>query len=453
MATGKQHTVRAREAALKALVRHEEDQAFLNLMLPGITGNLPDKEKALAVQLASGTIQRLNTLDWALNIFSKTKTEKLTPWIRNLLRLSAYQLLFLDRVPAYAAIDEAVRLARRYGHKGVAGLVNAVLRRLEKEKESLPWPKAKENPVAYLSLYYSLPPWLAAKTMKRFGFNQAESWARAVNVKPSLSIRPNSLRTDPGELIGTLKKEGCRSELSPLVPGMVRILSGGFSPAGSNAFKKGLFTVQGESSSLVAPLLDAEPGSTVTDLCSSPGGKTTHIAELMNNKGLVNAVELYSARIRLVEKTAARLGIDIIRTVRGDGRLAASLNLGSSCAVLVDAPCSGLGVISRLPEIKWRRLPGKIPAFQKEQLTLLYAAALILPSGGRLLYSVCSTEPEETIDVVSLFNQSHGEFIEEPVAPRLPEGLQEKTCPGDSQYIWPHQHGLDGFFIALWRKR
>jgi len=451
--SGKQHIVRAREAALKALVRHEEDQAFLNLILPGITGSLPVKEKALAVQLASGTIQRLNTLDWVLNLFSKTKIEKLTPWIRNLLRLSAYQLLYLDRVPAYAAIDEAVRLSRRYGHKGVAGLVNAVLRRLEKEKDLLPWPEAKQNPVAFLSLRYSLPPWLAAKTVKRFGFERAETWARAVNLKPALSVRPNILRTSPEEVIDLLRKEGCSPEPSPLVPGMIRIVSSGYSPPQSNVFQQGLITVQGESSALVAPLLGVEPGAVVTDLCSSPGGKTTHIAELMSNEGLVYAVEIHSARLRLVEKAAVRLGIDIIRAIKGDGRLAASLNLGSTGAVLVDAPCSGLGVIGRLPEIKWRRLPGKIPAFQKEQLALLYAAASILPPGGRLLYSVCSTEPEETSDVVSLFNQGHGEFIEEPVVDRLPEGLREKTAPGPAHHIWPDLHGLDGFFIALWRRR
>jgi 16S rRNA (cytosine967-C5)-methyltransferase len=173
----------------------------------------------------------------------------------------------------------------------------------------------------------------------------------------------------------------------------------------------------------------------------------------MSNEGLVYAVEIHSARLRLVEKAAVRLGIDIIRAIKGDGRLAASLNLGSTGAVLVDAPCSGLGVIGRLPEIKWRRLPGKIPAFQKEQLALLYAAASILPPGGRLLYSVCSTEPEETSDVVSLFNQGHGEFIEEPVVDRLPEGLREKTAPGPAHHIWPDLHGLDGFFIALWRRR
>ncbi len=442
----------AREAALRALVRVEEDGAYLNLALPTLLQNLPAEERSLAMQLAVGTIQRLNTLDWSINLFSRRPTDTFTTWVRNLLRLSAYQILYLDRIPDYAVVNEAVALARRFGHRGVAGLVNALLRRLSDETTVLPWPDPDQDPLEYLSLKHSQPQWLVARVIDSFGFNEAEKWCLANNRKPAVSIRPNLLQNNPEELTRKLHNEGFGVIQSPLIPGML-CLNSGSNLAATASFREGLFTIQGESSGLIAPLLAPQSGETVVDLCSAPGGKTTHIAELMHDRGLIYAVELRRNRLQLVEKAARRLRLQSIKPLLADGRSIGRYNLPAPDAILVDAPCSGLGVIRRLPEIKWRRTEKDLKELQKLQLEMLSAAAGILPVGGRLLYSVCTTEPEETVQVVEQFGCSHGEFLHEPLQPHLPPALREGQDESGAVYIWPHRHDLDGFFIARWRKK
>lgn len=442
----------AREAALRALVRVEEDGAYLNLALPTLLQNLPAEERSLAIQLAVGTIQRLNTLDWSINLFSRRSIDTFTTRIRNLLRLSAYQILYLDRIPDYAVVNEAVGLARRFGHRGVAGLVNALLRRLSDETTVLPWPDSDQNPLEYLSLKHSQPQWLVARVLEKFGFNEAENWCLANNRKPATSIRPNLLQNNPEELTRKLQNEGFGMIQSPLVPGMLRLNSGS-NLAATASFREGLFTIQGESSALIAPLLAPQSGENVVDLCSAPGGKTTHLAELMHDRGLIYAVELRRNRLQLVEKAARRLRLQSIKPLLADGRSIGRYNLPAPDAILVDAPCSGLGVIRRLPEIKWRRTEKDLKELQKLQLEMLSAAAGILPVGGRLLYSVCTTEPEETVRVVEQFGRSHGEFLHEPLQLHLPPALQERQDESGAVYIWPHRHDLDGFFIARWRKK
>jgi 16S rRNA (cytosine967-C5)-methyltransferase len=442
----------AREAALRALVRLEEDGAYLNLVLPSLLQNVSPPERALAVQIATGTIQRLNTVDWVINLYSRRNLDTYTPWLRNLLRLSAYQILFLDRVPHYALVNEAVHLARRFGHRGVAGLTNALLRRIGAESANLPWPDPTVKQAEYLSLKHSQPLWLVDRLISRFGFAEAESWCLASNRKPLISVRPNLLRTDSAALIDKLRSEGLEASTSPVVPAMLRLVEGA-SPALSNSFREGLFTIQGESSALVAPLLVPQPGELVIDLCSAPGGKTTHLAELMSDSGRVYACDLHQGRLQLVEKAARRLGLHSITTVTVDGRNPGDQNLPAADAVLVDAPCSGLGVIRRLPEIKWRRNEEDLLRMQAVQLELLTSAARLLKPGGKLLYSVCTTEPEETEAVVTAFNRAHQQFITEELIPHLPLSLQSGQESSETIKLWPHHHDLDGFFIALWRKK
>ncbi|MDY6825686.1 MAG: 16S rRNA (cytosine(967)-C(5))-methyltransferase RsmB [Bacillota bacterium] len=442
----------AREVALKALVRFERDQAYLNLVLPSLVRECSEEERSLAKELAAGTVQRLNTLDWALQLYLKQPLKKLTPWIRNLLRLSAYQLLYLDRVPQYAAVDQAVHLAGRYGHRGVAGLVNAVLRRLSREAAVLPWPDRQQQPIEYLCLKESYPRWLVKRVLKRWEFNEVEAWCRANNRKPALSIRPNNVQTSENDLVALLAEESVEAVKSPVVPGMLRI-RGGMNPARTESFREGLFSIQGESSSLVAPLLEPQSHDRIVDLCSAPGGKTTHLAELMNDRGLIYAVDLHKKRLQLVERAARRLRLQSIRTLEADGRMIGTLDLSVPSAVLVDAPCTGLGVIRRLPEIKWRRTAGDPFRMQQLQLQLLNAAADILPVGGKLLYSVCSSEPEECSKVTEIFSTDHPHFRHEECVPRLPSVLQKKQDNFYTVSLLPHHHGTDGFYMALWTRK
>lgn len=447
--------VTAREAALRALVRVEQDGAYLNLAFPSLLESLPPEERALAVRLARGTLQRLNTLDWALDLYCRRPVGTLTPWIRNLLRLGAYQTLYMKNIPAYASVDQSVRLARRFGHRGVAGLVNAVLRRLDRESERLPWPDPDRSPLEYISLVHSHPRWLVERAVERFGAAGAASWCRANNSVAATTLRPNRLRTTAAELSSILTGEGFTVKESPVIPGILQV-SGSLSPAAARSFKKGLFTIQGESSALVAPLTGARPGETVLDLCSAPGGKATHLAELTGDRGRVYAVDVRRSRLSLVEKAAERLGLSSINTVLADGREIDRCGLPAPAAVLVDAPCSGLGVIRRQPEIKWRRREQDLTAFRKLQVELLKSAAGILPPEGRLLYSVCSTEPEETGQVVEAFNRSAGGLKLQELWPFFPRPLQEGLKqPGGPEpvFLFPHLHGLDGFFMALWIKK
>lgn len=452
MADNPSNISRARETALKALVRYEQDQAYLNLVLPPLVKNLPEKEKALAFRLAGGTIQHLNTIDWILQRYSKNRINTYTPWLRNLLRLSAYQLVYLERVPDYAVINEAVNLARRYGHRGVAGLTNAVLRKVAAEAGAQPWPDPATEPEAYLSLFFSIPFWLVKRMISRFGFAEAEKWCKASQLKPPLSLRPNLLRATADEVLAGLSAEGIEAFKSEGLIGMLEVRSGAGKVARSQVFSKGLISIQGASSFLVAPLLCPQPEEIIVDLCSAPGGKTTHLAELQQDRGEIYAIELHESRVQLVEKAAVRLGLNSIKTLVADGRCIEKNQLPEADAVLVDAPCSGLGVIRRLPEIKWRRTEKDLLTFQALQLELLNNGSKLLRSGGRLLYSVCTTEPEETELVAAAFNESHDGFSPVPLGPMLPAELQPQFKDAVTITLQPHRHNLDGFFIALWQK-
>lgn len=443
----------AREAALRALVRVERDRSYLNLALPPLLRLLPPRERALASRIAAGTVQRLNTLDWALGLHLRQPLHKLTPWIRNLLRSGAYQVIFLDRVPAAAAVDESVRLARRFGHRGVAGLVNAALRSLAGSASDLPWPDRQGDPVLYLSLKHSHPAWLVRRWLERYGEAETEALCAANNNPSPVSLRPNRLKVDRRGLLERLGAAGVAADASPSVLEAVR-LTGQKDPAALAGFREGFFTIQGESAMLVAPALDPRPGETVLDLCSAPGGKTTHLAELMGDEGLVLAVDLNPGRLRLVEQSARRLGLDSITVAAGDGRSPGSLNLPAPDRILVDAPCTGLGVVRRLPDLKWRRRPEDVPAMQRLQLELLRAAASFLTPGGVLVYSVCSNETEETAAVAEALSRAELSLQPEeppPLPAALPGFCLEKAS--GAFHLYPHRHGMDGFFVARWRKR
>ncbi len=483
---GREKVNDAREAALRALVRFERDEAYLNLALPPLLSALDARERALAVKLAGGSVQRLNTLDWAIELYSRRPLASYTSWVRNILRLGAFQIIYLERVPGYAAVNRSVQLGRRYGHRGVAGLINAVLRKIELNKDKLPWPKPSEKPLEYLSLTHSIPLWMVKRALGRFGFDEAEQWCLAGNHRAPVAIRPHTLRTTPAELAAILFREGIETAPGQYHPGILQ-QTGGRPPALSNVFKRGLFTIQGESSAFVAPLLNVKPGDTVIDLCSAPGGKTTHLAELMEDRGTVYAVEKNQSRLGLVKKAAERLGLKSIEPVLADGRQIHTLGLPAPAAILVDAPCSGLGVISRLPEIKWRREEKDLQQNQKLQLELLHAAARILPPGGTLLYSVCTNEPEETDHVKKQFEHHHPSFKpntgdgspfdqtgdgslfdeegldygaskETGITP-TPDRTENRPLfelpfkpENGAISILPHRFDLDGFYIVSWRK-
>lgn len=443
----------ARSHALRIL-KEVEEGAYANIALNRLLSqiSLAEEERSFLTELTYGVLQRLNTLDWILSLFLTSPLEKLTPWIRNVLRLGVFQLLYLERVPVSAAVDESVKLAQRFGHKGVAGLVNAVLRKVSRAKEDIPWPSKSDDPPLYLSLVYSFPLWIVRRWIRQMGLNEAEELCLANNAVPPLSIRTNILKTSPKRLKGLLEEEGIKADLCRYAPeGLILHLTKRLTDL--NSFQEGLFQVQGEASMLVAPLVNPKAGDLVLDLCSAPGGKTLHMAMLMGNKGNIVAADLYPHRLKLLQKTMERYNIKIVRTEKLDGRSISSGKYGYFDRVLLDVPCSGLGVVRRKGELKWRRKEQDIFSLARLQADLLRSAFQALRPGGVLVYSACSTEPEETKDVIYGFLQEEPSASLALLAPLLPAELQSQETEEGMIYFYPHKHGLDGFFVARLRKK
>ncbi len=442
----------AREASLKTLVKIEESKSYINLLLPSYLKKLPLGQRALATIVTYGSVQRLNTLDWILNLFLERPLHTLTPHIRNLLRTAVYQIIYMDNIPAPVVVDESVKLSYRYGHKGVARLVNAVLRKISLNAESLPWPDLEKDPSLHISLVHSFPLWMVKRWINRIGVEETIELCRFNNEVPPVTIRVNRLITDRARLENALFREGVKTEEVPGLKEALRVYpEPGVFLSELTSFREGLFTIQGESSVFAGRLLHPQPGETVIDICSAPGGKATHLAEIMENYGLIKAGDIYSAKLNLVEKSAQRLGIEIIRTHLWDGREIAQ-HTSPADAVLCDAPCSGLGVINKKPDLKWAKSEEQITRLSELQKQLLRASSRVVKEGGNLLYCVCSNEPEETREVIDSFLKDNRSFKLSRMSRELQKNDWEQD---DNKGIWefyPHIHQREGFFMALLEK-
>ncbi|OLC12632.1 MAG: 16S rRNA (cytosine(967)-C(5))-methyltransferase [Candidatus Rokubacteria bacterium 13_1_40CM_69_27] len=440
----------ARAAAARVLERVLTDGAFADLALEAELGRrkLSARDAALATELVYGTLRWQRYLDWILAPHSRRPLDALDPAPLVLLRLTAYQIACLERVPAFAAVNDAVSLARPPGAKpGVAEFVNAVLRSLARRGLREREPKPPADPVDALATRCSFPTWLAARWVARYGVGEAEALMRALNKRPPLTLRANTLRTTREALAGRLEKEeGLAAR--PTVHAPEGLVAGhGGRPGDWRAFADGACAVQDEASMLVARLLEPQPGETVADVCAAPGTKTTHLAQLMDNRGRVLAFDPQPARLALVGEAAARLGVTIVQTLGGTVETLAP-EFGAACdAVLVDAPCSNLGVLRRNPEVKWRRRPEDLLASAARQGAILAAAATMVRPGGRLVYATCSLEPEENDDVARAFLAARPDFRLDPAAafplPLDPDGVLR---------CWPDRHDTDGFTAVRFRR-
>ena len=445
----------ARQAALFVLQEVETRGTFVDLALKAMLQKkkLSARDRALTTELCYGVIRYLLTLDWLIEIVTGRKASKIDPWTRNILRLSFYQAAYLEKIPASAACFEGVELAKKFSHKGAAKFVNGVLRGYLRKKDEITFPDIKENASKYLSLKYSFPMWMVKRWIELFGIEEGEKYISSLNKIAPLTIRTNTLKINRDELEKILRKEGVKVKKGFFLPESLA-LKNGKSLADLDSFKKGFFQVQSESSMLVSHLLDPQPGETILDSCSAPGGKTTHIAQLMNNSGQIFSCDIYPHKIKLVEKNAKRLGITIIEPVLSDGRRLPDDFKGIMDRALVDAPCSGLGVIRRKPDLKWKRKPADFQALSKIQLDLLQEAADTLKPSGVLVYSVCTNEPEETREVFHSFLKNNPEFHPCDLTPYLPEGLKDEPTAREGYIdLLPNRHVLDGFFIARWKKK
>lgn len=446
----------AREVALQALCRIEEDGAYANLVLNGLLqqSQLDARDRAFVTELTYGTVRWQGQLDWVLSHFVERPLGSQHPIVRNVLRLAAYQIIHLPSIPVHAVCSEAVQLTKQYrATKHAAGFVNAVCRAVAKRWENLEAPDRQTDPVQHLAVTTSHPPWLVERWIRQYGDDHATAYAKSNNEPAPIVLRTNRLRCTVDELIECLENEGVEVAPSTVLPDAVRMKGGGAIEQ-LQAFQRGLCTPQDESSQLVAIVLDPQPGQLIWDVCSAPGGKTTHLAERMGDQGTIWALDIHPARVRLVEQACRRLGVQSVKTLVGDARHIEG-EPESAAAVLVDAPCSGSGVLRRRPDLRWARSEAALADLIQLQREILSAAATLVQPGGVLLYSTCSVDDAENSQNVDWFLARHSDFQPDPFLNRLPASLQSTLSAEQKRQIqrgrlqlWPHLNDTDGFFIA-----
>ena len=414
-----------------------------------------ERDRALAAEIASGVQRWRAALDFLIIHFSKRQLDRLDPEVVEILRLSAYQLLYLSRVPASAVVDDAVKLTKRVRKTSAAGLVNAVLRAISRSKHQLPLPSAPadasnvEAVLDFLSITLSHPRWLAARWLDRLGFDRTQRWLRFNNSSAPLTLRPNRLRISADELTVRLEASGVKVAPARYAPDALLVTEG--YPLRSPAFDEGLFLVQDEASQLVPLLAGPDPGTRVLDACASPGGKTTALAAVMADGGMLIACDVRDRRIDLLRRTVAASGARNIAIVQADLLKPLPFTQLFDC-VLVDAPCSGLGTLRRDPDIRWRRHEEDLASFAAAQLVMLQHASDVVRPGGRLVYATCSSEPEENEGVVDAFAAGHARFAAfdaRAAAPQLSEMVIDER---GHLRTTPDAHGLEAFFGAVFER-
>jgi 16S rRNA (cytosine967-C5)-methyltransferase len=429
----------ARYEALHILVRVERDRAFADIALEHALerAHLDPRDAALCTEIVFGTLRWRRHLDWRLTPHLNRPLAKLDPWVRALLRLTAYQLIFLDRVPRWAAVDEAVSVARLKSRvPGPAEFVNAVLRSFTRAPGP---PRLPAHPVEAAGVRWSFPDWIAARWIARYGMEEAERLMAALDERPPVTIRANTLRISREDLAARLRDEElAETDPTPLAPEGLTVRRGAVGRWA--AFAAGWCAIQDEASMLIARLLDPSPGELIADTCAAPGTKATHLAQLMGNRGRIVAMDPNAARLRLLTQAAARLGVDIIEAHAGGVAAVAGRWKGRCDRVLVDAPCSNLGVLRRNPDVKWNRDESDLGRLAEKQRGILAAAAALARPGGRLVYATCSLEPEENDQIVRAFLDGHPDWKVDPP-------LDFPVAPDPDGFIrcLPHVHGTDGF--------
>ncbi|MEO8682137.1 MAG: 16S rRNA (cytosine(967)-C(5))-methyltransferase RsmB [Vicinamibacterales bacterium] len=408
----------ARRVALDALRQIDGGRVSLGEAVADSYKSLPDeRDRGLLLELVSGTERMRAALDYQIAARSKRPLAKLDEVVLTILRLSAFQLLYLSRLPASAIINDAVDLTKRSGKTSATGLVNAILRALSRDRETLTWPD-RANLAAYLATYYSHPEWLVARWIERYGADQAERWLDFNNHAAALCLAPNRLLASREALAEELASDGVVTEPTLAAPYGLRVISG--HPIATRAFREGRCLVQDEASQLINGVANVAAGNRVLDLCASPGGKTVALAADVGKTGLVVACDLRAHRLRVLLATLTRCraaGVPIVR-VPADGPL--PFLDDSFDAVLIDAPCSGLGTLRRDPDIRWRRRPADLARFAVTQLDLLTRVSGLVRAGGSITYSTCSSEPEENDAVIAAFLATHPEYQEQRRHQTLP---------------------------------
>jgi 16S rRNA (cytosine967-C5)-methyltransferase len=432
-----------RGLAVKILNRVERSDSYLDKLLDNEMKNseLSGADKALLYEIVHGVIRWMGRLDWVLNGFYKGQFSKAIPNLKNGLRVALYQILFLDRVPDHAAVNEAVEFVKKLQGQKPADLTNAILRNIIRSKNGIRYPDENEDLLGYLAAYHSHPAWMVKRYLERFGREDTEMLLKTNNEKPFLTLKLNTLKASPEEFGQLLESVNLRYIKGKYLPQFFK-LQNLTNISSWEYFNQGYFTIQDESAGLACKLLDVQPGMRILDMCSAPGGKAAYLAGLIEDEGEIVALDRYESRIKLMQKNIERLGIKSINMLEAN---ALEYDGEKFDRILADVPCSGTGTLSKKPDIKWKKDLFDLRDNQKIQLELLKKAASLLNPGGVVVYSTCSIEPEENIDVVKLFLKSNPDFILKNAAEVLPPEVTDEN--GCVQTL-PHKHHLDGAFAA-----
>jgi 16S rRNA (cytosine967-C5)-methyltransferase len=433
-----------RGLSVKILNRIDRTDAYLDKMLDAEMKNseLKVNDKALLYEIVHGVIRHLGRIDWVLKGFYKGQFSKCIPNVKNSMRVALYQILFLDRVPDYAAVDEAVEFVKKLQGEKSANLTNAVLRNIIRNKNKIRYPKQEEDVAGYFSAYYSHPSWLVKRWLKRYGEEFTENLLQANNNRPIINLRINNLVSDEATVLGILDSKEVSYTKGKYLPNFIK-LKGMNNITSWDYFKEGYFSVQDESTGFSCHFLNPKPTDRVLDLFAAPGGKTSLLADLMKNQGEIVAIDKYDSRLKILKRNLERLQIKNVKLIEAD-----ALEFNDSekfDKILLDVPCSGLGTLTKKPDIKWRRDIADIRKLAELQPRLLEKGASLLKPGGELVFSTCTIEPDENYDVIKEFLSKHKEF-------ELINATNyfDKSLVGENGCVqtFPNVHGIDGAFAA-----
>ena len=472
---------KTREIALKILYKIDNEKAYSNIVLNEMIKQnkkeLEDRDIGLISEIVYGTTTWKLTLDEIIKKYSKIKLKKISPWILNILRMGIYQIVFLDKIPKSAAVNESVNLAKRYGHKASSSFVNAILRKVT-VKDYEEFFQLKDD-IQRISVTNSMPIWIVEELAKELSMEKVEQIAKNSNLRPDLSIRINNLQiADEGEIYKQkdqkeisgqkLKAKISKSDLIrrleekniKVEQGLLKdflILKNAKNIENMEEFRQGLFTIQDETAGLIPIILNPNKTDVILDACSSPGGKTTYLAEMMENQGKIEAWDIHEHRTKLVENTAKRLGITNIKTKVNDATIYDKKYKEKFDKILLDVPCLGLGVLRRKPDIKWQKSKEDIEEITKTQKQILENCSQYLKNGGELVYSTCSILKQENDNIINEFLNEHKEFYTEKINIKKNNKIQnkdffEKYITNDN-YLQVYQNNeTDGFFICKMKK-
>jgi 16S rRNA (cytosine967-C5)-methyltransferase len=425
--------VNTRELALDCLIEVMEKDRYSHLVLRGVLDKyayLEKQERAFLTRLVEGTIERIVELDYILDIYSGVKVRKMKPFIRNLLRMSVYQLRHMDSVPDSAVCNEAVKLAKKRGFSNLSGFVNGVLRSIVREPERIAFPNRKKDIVATLSVEYSMPEWIVKQWLAAFGEDKTEKMLQAFSAEYRLTVRTNLNHTTPEKLADALRAQGMDVKISERLPYALEI-SGYDRLSAIPQFLAGDFYVQDVSSMMVAEWANVKAGDTVIDVCAAPGGKSTHIAEMLCGTGHVTARDLTEEKVELIRENISRHGLSNMDAEVMDATVFDENSRDRADVLICDLPCSGLGVLGRKTDIRYKMTPEKQRELVKLQRQILHTVCGYVRQGGTLLYSTCTIHRGENEENVEWFLKEHPEFELEKM-----------------QQLLPGEAGQDGFFLA-----